>query len=254
MSMLAESLIEVRGLQNYFDDTCVHKDLNLSIASKEVVAIIGSSGCGKTTLLRSILMLHESSGGRINVFGHDLQSLDDTRRKQVQHNWGVMFQSCALFTSLTIAENIVFPLEQATFIDATLKRKIALLKLSLVGLEPMVADLYPSEISGGMRKRVAMARAIVMDPKLVFLDEPTAGLDPVSANELDMLVKRLRDTLGVTFVIVTHDLDTLWAVTDRVVFLGEGRVLADAPMAELVKNPHPLIQDYFSGDRANRRQ
>lgn len=254
MAMMTESLIEIRGLQNSFDGLCVHQDLHLSIAPKEIVAIIGSSGCGKTTLLRSILMLHEPTAGTIQVFGQDLQSLDKSSCKHIQHNWGVMFQSCALFSSLTVAENVIFPLEQAVYLDPTMKRKIALLKLSLAGLEPAIADLYPSELSGGMMKRVAMARAIVMDPQLVFLDEPTAGLDPISANDLDMLVKRLRSTLGVTFVIITHDLDTLWTVTDRVIFLGEGVVLADAPMAEMVKNPHPLIQAYFSGDRAKRRQ
>jgi phospholipid/cholesterol/gamma-HCH transport system ATP-binding protein len=247
------ALIEVKGLQNYFGEQCVHEDVNFTIGKKEIIAIIGGSGCGKTTLLRSILMLRQPTAGSINVFGVDIAEAGHDEKKQIQHHWGVMFQSCALFTSLTIAENVMFPIEHLVRLDKKTKRQIALLKLALSGLTPEVADKYPSELSGGMKKRAAMARAIALDPALVFLDEPTAGLDPVSASELDELVLQLRERLSITFVMVTHDLDTLWRVPDRVIFLGDGKVLADEPMDVLVKNPHPLIQSYFTGERAEVR-
>ena len=250
----SEPLIEVLGLKNHFGDQHVHDQLDLTVNRRDIVAIIGGSGCGKTTLLRSILMLHEPTGGEIKVFGHDIDDLDAQQKKAIQNNWGVMFQSCALFTSLTIADNVTFPIDHLVRLDSDTRRKIALLKLKLSGLDPEVADKYPSELSGGMKKRAAMARAISLDPQLVFLDEPTAGLDPLSASDLDELVLHLRDSLGITFVMVTHDLDTLWRVPNRVVFIGEGRVLADEPMSSLVNNTHPLIQAYFSGDRAAVRK
>ncbi|MBV53679.1 MAG: ABC transporter ATP-binding protein [Coxiellaceae bacterium] len=245
-----KAIIDVSGLKNYFGDQRVHEDVNLKVNRGDIIAIIGGSGCGKTTLLRSILMLHEPTEGEIKVFGIGTGNIDHESEKVIQRNWGVMFQSCALFTSLTIVENIMFPIEHATDLDANTRRDIALLKLALSGLGPEVADKYPSELSGGMKKRAALARAIALDPQLVFLDEPTAGLDPVSASDLDGLILHLRKQLGITFVMVTHDLDTLWRVPDRVIFLGEGRVLADQPMKKLVNNPNPLIKQYFSSERS----
>jgi len=254
MQLKSETLIDIKGLCNKFGDNLVHDNLDLSVSSREIVAIIGGSGCGKTTLLRSVLMLQAPTSGSIKLFGYDIDQVTSSQLKSIQHNLGVMFQSCALFSSLTIIENIMFPMDHLGAVDLESKRKLALLKLFLSGLAPEVADLYPSELSGGMKKRAAMARAIALDPKMIFLDEPTAGLDPVSANELDLLVLHLRRSLGITFVMVTHDLDTLWKVPDRVIFLGNGVVLADGSMEELMACSNPMVQDYFSGDRAQQRQ
>lgn len=247
-------VIEVCHLQNRFGDHWVHRDVNLSIKSGEIIAIIGGSGCGKTTLLRTILRLRTPTAGNISVFGTDIVTASEKALLSVQKRWGVMFQSGALFSSLTVLENILYVLDE--YVDLSHESKIALakLKIALSGLEPEAANKYPSELSGGMRKRAALARAIALDPELIFLDEPTAGLDPKSAGDLDNLVLELRKNLGLTFVMVTHDLDTLWTVPDRVIFIGEGRVLADKPMVQLCKDEHPLIQAYFSGERARNRE
>ena len=248
-----QCIIEIDNLKNYLGGRWVHDGLNLTIHPKEIIAIIGASGCGKTTLLRTILMLRQASAGRIRVFGQDITQCSVKIADQVRSRWGVMFQSGALFSALTVMENITFVLHEFTTLSKARQEELALLKISLAGLEASAADKYPSELSGGMRKRAAVARAIALDPDLLFLDEPTAGLDPKSAGELDDLMLHLRDSLGLTLVMVTHDPDTLWRVPDRVVFIGEGKVLAAEPMAQLVHNQHPLIQAYFSGPRAGVR-
>ncbi|MDF1653973.1 MAG: ATP-binding cassette domain-containing protein [Coxiellaceae bacterium] len=240
-------IIEVIDLKNKIGNQWVHKGLNFSIDRGEIIAIIGSSGCGKTTLLRSILMLRQPTSGTINVFDTDVVTCGDKAAMAVQRRWGVMFQSLALFSSLQVWENIVFPVRQFSMLKKSTQKELALLKLKLVGLKEQDAGKMPSELSGGMAKRAALARTIVLDPELVFLDEPSSGLDPVSARLFDDLIKELRNLLGITFVMVTHDVDTLRRATDRVLFLGEGEVIDFAPVDELSKNPHPLIQEYFYG-------
>lgn len=254
MNDKSEPIIEITGLGNYLGHRWVHKDLDLSVQKGEIIAIIGASGCGKTTLLRAILMLRKQSAGSIKVFGKDLAKCNRDEIEDIRSRWGVMFQSGALFSSLTVLENVMLPMVLKTKLSAEAREKIARLKIAISGLDSVVAGQYPSELSGGMKKRAALARAIALDPELVFLDEPTSGLDPESAGALDELVLHMRDNLGLTFVMVTHDLDTLWHVPDRVVFLGEGKVLAAEPMPEIIKNQHPLIKEYFSGARAKARE
>lgn len=249
----AEDIIQITGLQNRLGGKLVHNDLNLNVKRGEIIAIVGASGCGKTTLLRSILMLHKPTAGSIRVFDTEVLGCSEKEAFRINSRWGVMFQSAALFSSLLVWENVIFPLREFTRLPLSVCKEIALLKIGLSGLELEASSKYPSELSGGMRKRAALARSIALDPELVFLDEPTTGLDPKSASDLDELILHLRESLGLTFVIATHDLDSLWRVPDRVVFLGEGRVLAAKPMRELVQESHPVIREYFSSVRARER-
>lgn len=258
---MPDNIIEIKNLQNTLGGKLIHNELNMSVARGEIVAIVGGSGAGKTTLLRSILMLQKPTAGEIKVFGQNVWDVSEREAQSIRHRWGVMFQSSALFSSLCVMQNVMFPMNELVNIDESMQKEIALLKITLAGLAPEDADKFPSELSGGMKKRAALARAIALDPELVFLDEPTSGLDPKSAGDFDQLILRLRASLGITFVMITHDLDSLWLVPDRVLFLGEGRVLAAMPMAELVKQDNPVIQDYLSGVRgydrsvlANQRQ
>jgi phospholipid/cholesterol/gamma-HCH transport system ATP-binding protein len=246
--MMASSqppLIEISNLSNYLGDQWVHKDLNLTIQRGEITAIIGGSGSGKTTLLRCILMLNRPTSGSIKIFDVDLLKCTPQEAMAIRHHWGVLFQHSALFSSLTVLENVLFPLRTFTHLPLKLQEEIALLKIALTGLPLEAAAKYPAELSGGMQKRAALARAIALDPELLFLDEPTSGLDPQSARELDELILNLRSSLNLTVVMVVHDLATLWHITDKVAFLGEGKVLAALPMAELVKQDNPLIREYF---------
>lgn len=245
-----QPVIEVKELKNYLGNRWVHNGLSFSVFRHEIVAIIGGSGCGKTTLLRTLLMLLRPNAGLVKVFGQEISHISADKALSIQKRWGVLFQSGALFSSLTLLQNVLFPLQQFSRLNSSEQLKAALLKITLAGLEIEAANKYPAELSGGMQKRAALARAIALDPELLFLDEPTTGLDPNSAGSLDQLILQLRKSLGLTFVIVTHDLDTLWTVPDRVLFLGEGKVLAAESMKDLIKNPHPLIQDYFKGARA----
>lgn len=247
-----ENIIEVDDLKNFLGGHWVHDGVNLTVKSEEIIAIIGGCGCGKTTLLRSILMLQKYTAGTIKVFGIDVKRCSQQQAQTVRRRWGVMFQSSALFSSLTLLENVMFPLWEFTNLSRSEAEEVARLKIALSGLEADAASKYPAELSGGMRKRASLARAIALDPELVFLDEPTAGLDPKAASELDALVLNMRETLGLTFVMVTHDLDTLWRVPDRVIYLGEGKVLAAMPMEEIVQQKHPLIRSYFSSERSQQ--
>lgn len=247
--MNAENVIDIQGLDTRFGDDWVHRGLNLTIKKGEILGIVGGSGSGKTTLLREILALTQPAGGSIDVLGTNIITASTKALLAIQKRWGVLFQQNALFSSLTVLENVEFPLHEHTHLDKQTITQLAMLKILMAGLGIDAAEKYPSELSGGMQKRAGLARAIVMDPELIFLDEPTAGLDPTTAAGFDELILNLQKTMGLTIVMVTHDLDSLWRITNRVAFLGEKIVLAVEPMSQLVKNTHPLIQAFFSGPR-----
>ena len=249
---MKEPIVEINKLTTVLGGHTILKELDLTVMPGQVVAIVGGSGCGKTTLLRVMLQLLPMKHGRMKLFGKNIDECSPIEIQRIQQRWGVLFQHNALFSSLTVLENIQFPLQEFTSLTEPLLSEVALLKLSFAGLTSKTANQFPSELSGGMQKRAALARAIALDPELLFLDEPTAGLDPQSAAEFDELVIHLRNALGLTIVIITHDLDTIIRVTDRVAFMGEGRVLACQPIEELVNNPHPLIKEYFNGARTKR--
>lgn len=244
-------VIRVRHLKTCFGTNCVHEDLNFDVHAGEIVAIVGGSGSGKTTLLHELIMLHEPTAGSIQIFGQDIQKLDNNAANILRRRFGVLFQTGALFSSLTVAENIAVPLREHTTLDDALIQHICQLKLALVGLESDVAFQLPEQLSGGMIKRAALARALALDPEILFLDEPSAGLDPVNASALDELILQLRDSLGLSVVMVTHDMDTLWRTCDRVAFLGEKRIISFASMQELFNNPHPLITRFLRGPRGH---
>jgi phospholipid/cholesterol/gamma-HCH transport system ATP-binding protein len=249
-----EPAIQIRGLKMQFGSTVIHDNLDLDIFQGEVLALVGGSGSGKTTLVRAVIMLNQPVAGSIRVFGHELMSFSRGRAEWFSQRFGMLFQRGALFTSLTIRENVAVPLREHTSLSRGRIDAIADLKIALAGLPADAANKYPAELSGGMIKRAALARALALDPELLFLDEPSAGLDPVSANALDELILQLRDSLGLTVVLVTHDLDSLWRVSDRVAFLGERRVLACDSIEALVRSDHPLVRDYFAGPRGRAAQ
>jgi phospholipid/cholesterol/gamma-HCH transport system ATP-binding protein len=242
---MAEPVIEINGLKNYLGGQWVHSDVNLTVKKGEILAIIGGSGSGKTTIFRSLLMLHRPTAGTLKIFDQDISQLTSKEANRLRRRWGVLFQHSALFSSMTVLENIMFPMEEFTDLDRPLMRELALLKLSLVGLPIESANKYPSELSGGMQRRAAAARALAMDPELLFLDEPTTGLDPQGARQFDKLILFLRDTLNLTIVMISHDIESLKS-TDRVAYIGEGRIIDAAPLTKLMKNTHPMIADYFN--------
>ncbi|MEL7541653.1 MAG: ABC transporter ATP-binding protein [Pseudomonadota bacterium] len=241
--------IRVRGLVNAFGDHVVHEQLDLDVYSGEVLGVIGPSGCGKSVLLRAIVGLRPPQAGQIEVNGRDLSRLSEAERRRIEQSWGVMFQDGALFSNLTVLENVMVPLQEHADMPKQLMRELADMKVRMAGLQTAAGERLPSELSGGMRKRAALARALVLDPSLLFLDEPTAGLDPITAGRFDALVRDLQQAMGLTVFLVTHDLDTLAATCDRIAVLGDRQVLAIGTIDELRANPHPWIQEYFSGPR-----
>jgi phospholipid/cholesterol/gamma-HCH transport system ATP-binding protein len=249
MQQIEDPAIDIRGLCTRFGVQQVHEDLDLQVGRGEIFAIIGGSGSGKSTLLREMILLHRPDAGSIRVFGQDLQALDRAQANALRLRWGVMFQQGGLFGALTVAENVAWPLQEHTDLDASVIDGIAAMKIAMAGLAPQAATRYPSELSGGMVKRAALARALALDPQLLFLDEPTAGLDPQSAAGVDALVRELRDLFGLTIVIITHDLDLLWQVADRVAVLGAGRVQAVGSMAELAQLDNDTVKPFFAGAR-----
>lgn len=242
-------IVEIKNLKTSFENEWVHNGVNLTVECGEILGIVGGSGAGKTTLLREMLGLTQPTSGSIKVFGCELTTATPHTLLQIQRRWGVLFQQNALFSSLTLSENVAFPLHEHTPLDDDTINELALLKILMAGLPLESAHKYPAELSGGMQKRAGLARAIVLDPELLFLDEPTAGLDPNMAAGFDELILNLQSTMGLTIVMVTHDLDSLWRVANRVAFLGDGVVVAVDPMPKLVKNPNPLIQEFFNGPR-----
>jgi len=241
-------VIKVRGLVNGFGNKVIHDHLDLDVYRGEVLGVVGGSGAGKSVLLRSIIGLIHPLEGTVEVLGQKTGEVEGPAMQRLEMRWGVLFQEGALFSSQTVAENIQVPLREYTSMSQELMDEIAAMKLGLVGLPPDTGAKYPSELSGGMKKRAGLARALALDPELLFLDEPTAGLDPISANQFDELIRQLQKTLGLTVFLVTHDIDTLRAVTDRIAVL-VNKKLVIGTMDELRKNKDPWIQDYFSGVR-----
>ncbi len=249
-----DPVINVKNVTLCIAGQWIHCGITLQVHRGEIVALVGKSGSGKSLLLREILALMTPDSGDIEVFGKNLSKLSSNELLKLQCRWGVLFQQSALFTSLNVIENISFPLQEHTQLDKSTIKELALIKLLAVGLPLESAVKYPAELSGGMLKRAALARALIMDPELLLLDEPTTGLDPQGAEEFDTLVLNLRSILGLTIVMVTHDLDTLWQITDKVAFLSAGRVLEFAPMVQLVQSKQAAISAYFRGPRGRTAQ
>jgi phospholipid/cholesterol/gamma-HCH transport system ATP-binding protein len=245
-----EAVIEVRGLVNRFGNNVIHDGLDLDVYRGEVLGIVGGSGTGKSVLLRSIAGLVTPAAGTIKVFGTDVLHAPPAERQQVERRWGVMFQGGALFSSLTVQQNVEAPMREQLHIDQDTRAALAELKVSMVGLPLNACPKYPSELSGGMQKRAGLARALALDPEIVFLDEPTAGLDPIGASAFDALIKQLQTSLGLTVFLVTHDLDTLHAICDRIAVLAEKKVLVTGTIADMLKVDHPWVHEYFHGPRA----
>jgi phospholipid/cholesterol/gamma-HCH transport system ATP-binding protein len=246
-----DEAICIRGLRNQFGDAVIHEDLDLTVRSGEILGVVGGSGTGKSVLMRSIIGLQTPAAGEIEVYGKTLDTIaDEEESRDLRRRWGVMFQGGALFSTLSVAENIQVPLrEYYPRLDQRLLDEIAAYKVAMVGLPPDAGPKYPAELSGGMVKRAGLARALALDPALLFLDEPTAGLDPIGAAKFDELLRGLADTMGLTVFLITHDLDTLYATCDRVAVLAEKKVIAVGTIPELLATEHPWIQDYFNGPR-----
>ena len=251
----SNTVIRVQGLVNRFGEQLVHDHLDLEVKRGEIIGIVGGSGTGKSVLMRSILGLRTPNAGEIEVLGIDARSEDPADRLAIERHTGVLFQDGALFSSLTVGENVEVPLkEHHPELSDDLRYELALLKVKLSGLSADALDKLPSQLSGGMRKRAGLARALALDPPLLFLDEPTAGLDPIGASAFDELILTLREALGLTVFIITHDLDTLYAICDRVAVLADKKVVANAPLAEIERFDHPWVQEYFHGPRARAAQ
>jgi len=251
----AEPIIRVRGLVNRFGEQVVHDGLDLDVRPGEILGVVGGSGTGKSVLMRSILGLREPNAGEIEVLGIDARSDSANAHREIERNTGVLFQDGALFSSLTVGENVQVPLkEYHRELPDSLRYELALLKVKLAGLPADAISKLPSQLSGGMRKRAGLARALALDPPLLFLDEPTAGLDPIGAAAFDHLILTLQQALGLTVFLITHDLDTLYAICDRVAVLADRKVLACAPIEEVERYDHPWVQEYFHGPRARAAQ
>lgn len=246
------ALISIRNLVNQFGTQCVHDQLNLDIYKNEILGLVGGSGSGKSVLLRSIVGLQKPSRGEIYFNDKELTQLDNEHSMEIKRHWGVLFQRGALFSSLTVAENIMLPMKEFTDLTKEERYEIMWIKLHMVGLENAVASKYPAELSGGMVKRVALARAMALDPEVLFLDEPTSGLDPISASEFDELIESLHKSLELTVLMVTHDMDSLFTLCDRVAVVVDKKIIAGT-LEAVLDNKHPWIQEYFHSSRAMSR-
>ena len=249
-----ETVISVRDLVVGFGDVTVLDHAALDVFEGEILGFVGGSGAGKSVLMRTIIGLLPKRHGTIEVFGTDLAALGERERRTIEQRWGVLFQQGALFSSLTALQNVQFPIREYLDLSPRLTEEIALAKLEMVGLSADVRGKYPAELSGGMIKRVALARALALDPDIVFLDEPTSGLDPIGAAEFDELIRTLQRTLGLSVFMVTHDLDSLHAVCDRIAVLSEGRVIASGPIETMLASEHPWLKSYFRGKRGRQSQ
>jgi phospholipid/cholesterol/gamma-HCH transport system ATP-binding protein len=243
-------IIEVRGVTVGFGDDVVLDAVDLDVYRGEILGFVGGSGAGKSVLLRTIIGLLPRRAGTIKVLGVDMSMASDVERQAVERRWGVLFQQGALFSSLTVKENLQFPIRENLKLSQRLMDELAVAKLEMVGLDAGVLDKFPSELSGGMTKRVALARALALDPDIVFLDEPTSGLDPIGAGEFDTLIATLQRTLGLTVYMVTHDLDSLHTVCDRIAVLADHKVIATGAMDTMLASTHPWLRAYFHGKRS----
>lgn len=248
-----EVVIRVRDLKVAFGDKVIMRGLDLDVMRGEILGFVGGSGQGKSVLTRTILGLVKKARGTIEVFGENVDGLSPARRRTLERRFGVMFQQGALFSALTVKQNIQVPMREYLKLSPDLLDEMAMVKLDLVGLKPDAADKLPSELSGGMIKRAALARALALDPEIVFLDEPTSGLDPIGAAEFDELIMTLKQTLGLTVFMVTHDLDSLYSACDRIAALADKRVIAVGPLATMLASDHPWLKAYFGGERAQAR-
>lgn len=252
--MKPEKIIEVKNLKVRLGNEDILKNVNFSVDRGEIFAIVGRSGSGKTTLLRALLGLTPPTLGTIKIFEYELTTASPEILLAIQRRWGVLFQQSALFSSYTLLENVSFPLQEHTDLDEESIKELAQLKILMTGLPIDAANKYPAELSGGMQRRSALSRAIVLDPEILFLDEPTSGLDPDTATGFDDLILNLQSTMGLTIVMVTHDLDSLWKIADRVAFIGDGSIIGVDTIQNIVKNPHVLIQEFFAGPRGRIAQ
>ena len=248
--MSRDTIISVQGLKNSFGDQIVHEGLDLDVRRGEILGVVGGSGTGKSVLMRSIIGLQIPDEGRIDVLGEDMVGRTEDEAKNIRRRWGILFQNGALFSTLTVAENVEVPIrEYFPFIKPPLLDEIAGYKIAMSGLPADAGPKFPSELSGGMRKRAGLARALALDPELLFLDEPTAGLDPIGAAAFDELIESLQKKLDLTVFLITHDLDTLWAICDRVAVIADKKIIAVGTIEELLALDHPWIQEYFNGPR-----
>ena len=250
MRKRGDTVIEVRGLKNSFGEQVIHENLDLDVRRGEIIGVVGGSGTGKSVLMRSIIGLQTPDDGEITVFDEPIIGRGEEEFKDIRRRWGVLFQGAALFSTLSVAENVQVPIrEYYPKLSEQLLDEIASYKIVMSGLAPDAACKFPSELSGGMKKRAGIARALALDPELLFLDEPTAGLDPIGAAAFDGLIRELRDALGLTVFLITHDLDTLYAICDRIAVLADRQVIAVGTIPELLALDHEWIQEYFRGPR-----
>ena len=246
-------VIQVEGIVTRFGERTIHNGVNLHINKNEIYGILGESGSGKSVLMKEMIMLLEPNEGKVSVLGKELNGISFKDAQSLRTDWGVLFQFGALFSSLTIAENIEVQLKEYTNISQMMREKLVSSKLALVGLEPHVAALYPSELSGGMVKRAALARALAIEPKLLFLDEPTSGLDPIGARNFDALIVELRDLLGITVVMITHDLDSIFSIVDRMAVLADKHVVAEGSIESVLQSEHPFVEEFFKNEYTKER-
>lgn len=242
---MSRILIEGHDIVTVLGGNLIHDHINFTVRENEIYALLGGSGSGKSTLLREMILLQRPQSGQLKVLGYDLNTISPIEAQNLRRQWGVLFQSGALYSSLTVGENIAMLYREYTDLSTKLINELIGLKINLVGLPPHARYLYPSELSGGMIKRAALARALALDPKLLFLDEPTSGLDPLSSRQFDALIRQLRDLLGLTVVMVTHDLDTIHHIIDRFALLGDKKVIAEGSLDEVLRIDHPIINYFF---------
>lgn len=251
MSANVEAVISIRDLTVGFEDVTVLKGLSLDVYRGEILGLVGGSGSGKSVLMRTIIGLLPKWGGTIEIFGINRDNASDAELRGIERRWGILFQQGALFSSLTARQNVQFPMREYLNLPERLMDEVATAKLEMVGLKAADGDKFPAELSGGMTKRVALARALALDPEIVFLDEPTSGLDPIAAAEFDDLILTLKRTLGLTVFMVTHDLDSLYLACDRVAALADGKVVAQGPIDSMLLSDHPWVKSYFQGQRGH---